>query len=300
MIRFFDRIFNRKGARKKAAVDVRTTPLSEEQLKTVTHEAVILRSVQYQVGSAQSVGMQREHNEDTIFALSSVIADGANDLPYGVFIVADGMGGHEHGEIASIMATRAMASHLIRHTFSMFLNPGAGEVSDSLQEIMDAGIVEAQVSVTSKAPGGGTTLTAALAIGDRLTIAHVGDSRAYLINPDGRMQIVTQDHSLVQRLKELGQITDVEARVHPQRNVLYRAIGQSDPLHADIKTHLLQRPAYLLLCSDGLWGVLEDSDIFRIVHDSSSPGEACQQLINAANSNGGPDNISVILVQFPE
>lgn len=300
MIRFFDRIFNRKGARKAAAIDVRTTPLSEEQLKSVARAEIPVRPYQYQIGSAQSVGMQREHNEDTIFALSSIIADGTHDAPYGVFIVADGMGGHEYGEVASVMAARAMASHLIRHTFSMFLNPGSDERSESMQEIMEAGISEAQISVTGKAPGGGTTLTAALAIGDRLTIAHVGDSRAYLIQPDGRIQIITQDHSLVQRLKELGQITDEEARVHPQRNVLYRAIGQSDPLHADIKTHLMPRPGYLLLCSDGLWGVLDDAEIFRIIRNNRNPNDACQALVTAANHNGGPDNISVILVYYPE
>lgn len=299
MIRFFERIFNRKNTQKKAALDVRTTPLSEEQLKAVTREEVSVRPIQYQVGSAQSVGLQRDHNEDTIFALSSIIADTTHDLPYGIFIVADGMGGHEHGEVASITAVRAMAAHLIRHTFSQFLSPLTDEFNESLQEIMEAGLAEAQSSVVRKAPGGGTTLTAALAIGDRLTVAHVGDSRGYFVYPDGRVQVVTQDHSFVQRLKELGQITDDEARVHPQRNVLYRAIGQNDPLHADIKTHLLPRPGYLMLCSDGLWGVLEDSDIYRIIRDSCNPGEACQNLVNAANQNGGPDNISVILVNFP-
>ncbi|HEX2980172.1 MAG TPA: protein phosphatase 2C domain-containing protein [Anaerolineaceae bacterium] len=149
------------------------------------------------------------------------------------------------------------------------------------------------------APGGGTTLTAALVIGEQVTLTHIGDSRAYFIYPDGRVQAITRDHSLVRRLQELGQLTEAEAAVHPQRNVLYRAIGQSEPVDADINTHLLPKPGYLLLCSDGLWNTVPESELFRVVHQAQTPTEACQRLVQLANDAGGPDNISVILVHCP-
>jgi protein phosphatase len=161
------------------------------------------------------------------------------------------------------------------------------------------GVHEAQQAVIKLAPGGGTTLTAAFVMGDQVTIAHVGDSRAYFLYPDGRMQSITRDHSLVRRLQELGQITEKEAAVHPQRNVLYRAIGQGEPFDSDVNTHLLPRPGYLLICSDGLWGVVPDMDIFQIVTNAPNPSMACHSLVEAANAAGGPDNISVVIVQYP-
>ncbi len=298
MFRFLKQWFRKKPASRPAVVDVKTAPLSEEQLAAVTQPGTV-RPVQLLAGSAQSVGMQREHNEDTLFAMTSLLADGGDDLPFGIFMIADGMGGHQHGEVASAAAARAMASYLISHVYKLFLDMQPQGQTESIQEMMEIGVAEAQRVVTHKAPGGGTTLTTALVIGDQLTIAHVGDSRAYLIHPDGRMQALTQDHSLVQRLLELGQISEEEAHVHPQRNVLYRAVGQSDPLHPDVKSFPLPRPCHLLLCSDGLWGVIEEKEIYRIIRGNPHPVEACQKLVDAANENGGPDNISVILVYYP-
>lgn len=292
------RLFKKKPNR-PSSLDIKTHPLSEEQLRSVTHESAALQPVHYLAGCGQSVGMQRDHNEDTLFFMNTLLADGVTDIPFGIFLVADGMGGHQHGEIASAVAARSMAGHLMSHVYNLFLALKAGEQTESLQEVMEAGVAEAQRAVSQKAPGGGTTLTAAVAIGDQLTIAHVGDSRAYLIFPDGRMQAVTQDHSLVQRLMELGQITEEEARVHPQRNVLYRAVGQADPLRPDVKTHQFPRGGYLLVCSDGLWGVVPEEDIFRIIRTSASPDQACQKLVDTANEFGGPDNISAVLVSYP-
>jgi protein phosphatase len=109
---------------------------------------------------------------------------------------------------------------------------------------------------------------------------------------------MTQDHSLVRRLQDLGQIDEKEASVHPQRNVLYRALGQSEPFRPDINTHTLPRPGWMLLCSDGLWGSVPDDEIYQIVRSASNPSAACRKLIDAANTAGGPDNISAILVQY--
>ena len=301
-MQFFRRIFQQSGRRRSSAEDIKTAPLSVEQLQAVSSETngSKMQPSQYVIGCGQSVGLQREHNEDTLFFLNTLLADGENDIPFGVFLIADGMGGHQHGEIASGVAARTMAGYLINHIYRLFLGLHSEQQTESIQEIMESGVNEAQSAVVQKAPGGGTTLTTAVLIGDQLTLAHVGDSRAYLIFPDGRMQAITQDHSLVQRLLELGQITEEEARVHPQRNVLYRAVGQSDALHADVKTHPMPHNGYLLLCSDGLWGVIGESEIFRIIKNSANPNDACQKLIAAANENGGPDNISAVLVFYPD
>jgi protein phosphatase len=153
--------------------------------------------------------------------------------------------------------------------------------------------------VIKLAPGGGTTLTAAFVLGDQVTLAHVGDSRAYFIYLDGRIQPITRDHSLVRRLQELGQISDREAAEHPQRNVLYRALGQSEPFEPDINTYPFPNAGYLMLCTDGFWGVVPESDVFPIIQSSPNLSIACHRMIEAANANGGPDNISVILVQYP-
>ncbi len=278
--------------------NVKTAPLSEEITTDVAMAPMTFTPAQLVVGTGQSVGKQRDHNEDTIFSLSSILADGSTELPFGVFVIADGMGGHQHGEIASGAAARAFADYILQKLFTPFLNGDSDNQSESLLELMENGVKEAQRAVVRKAPGGGTTLTAALVLGEQVTMAHVGDSRAYFIYPDGRIQPITQDHSLVRRLQELGQITEEEAKVHPNRNVLYRALGQAEPFRPDIHTHPIPRPGYMMLCSDGLWGVVSDAEIFRIVNGAKSLSMACHELVEAANSAGGPDNISVILVQY--
>ena len=145
-------------------------------------------------------------------------------------------------------------------------------------------------------PGSGTTLTCALVIDSRAYLAHVGDSRAYLYYNQELKQI-TRDHSYVDKLVELGQISAEAAAVHPQRNVLYRAVGQGDQLEIDI--HLLDLPngSRLLLCSDGLWGMLSDSIIQAMLASARSPQDACQELIAAANEAGGRDNITAIVIE---
>lgn len=298
MFDFFKQLF--KKDEPLSEIDVQTTPLSNEQVKSIEKEVNIHTPPQLLVGSAQSVGMQRDHNEDTLYTLNAMFADGRNDTPFGIFIVADGMGGHQNGEVASSVAARTMAEFLINHLYSKVLGTKSGGQIESLHEIMEEGVREAQDAVLKNAPGGGTTLTAALVMGERVTIAHVGDSRAYFIHPDGRMRAITKDHSLVRRLIELGQINEEEAAVHPQRNVLYRALGQLEPFRPEVNTHLLPHPGYLMLCSDGLWGVVGDTEIFRIVTKNPDPSNACQQLVAAANAAGGPDNISAILVQYLE
>jgi serine/threonine protein phosphatase PrpC len=224
----------------------------------------------------------------------------SKQLPFGLYIIADGMGGHQHGEVASGISVRAMSDYIIRNLFLPLFGPQGQPPEDSLREIIDQAVSEAHHSILKTAVGGGTTLTAAIILGDQLMISHVGDSRAYAIYPDGTYKILTRDHSLVKRLEELGQITSAEAAIHPQRNVLYRALGQGEPFEPDINSHPLPHTGYLMLCSDGLWGVVPERELIEMVRASPTPEQACHKMVNAANTAGGPDNISVILVRIPE
>ncbi len=297
MDKFFQKLFGRK---RTIPPSVDTAPLSEEVIQSVPLEAQTkYQPSQFIVGCGQSIGKLRDHNEDSLFTLHTILAGEGEDIPIGIFIVADGMGGHQHGEAASRIAIRTMAGHIIRKLYLPFFNIYPSSQSESLQEVMQTGVQEAQQAVLKEVPGGGTTLTAAFLLGEQVTVAHVGDSRAYFIHPDGRIQPLTRDHSLVRRLQELGQITEKEASVHPQRNVLYRAIGQGEPFESDINTYQFPSDTTLLLCSDGLWGVVPEGELLSIVNSAPSPIIACQRLVDAANGAGGPDNISVILVHNP-
>ena len=134
-------------------------------------------------------------------------------------------------------------------------------------------------------------------VGDLAHFAHVGDSRAYLITRDGLEQI-TRDHSLVQRLIELGQLTEEEAKDHPQKNVLYRALGQNESLEVDALTRRLPAESRLLICSDGLWGLVEEREIFEVAINTADPQQACNKLVDLANGGGGNDNITVIILKI--
>ncbi len=296
MLDAIKKIFQKKETQ-KAFVSVETAPLSEEQLKRVTRESFEIKPSQYAIGCAQSVGKQRDHNEDAIFYFNAIFANGEQDTQFGLFIIADGMGGHQFGEVASGSAAKAMGEYLVQKLYFPLFSIDPELPSESLQEMIENGVKNAQNAVLRNAPGGGTTLTAVLILGEQVTTAHVGDSRLYSIYPDGRMEAMTNDHSLVRRLLELGQITEKEAENHPNKNVLYRALGQSEPFKPDVQTIPLPKPGYMLICSDGLWGTVREDEIFRIVSSEDSPSKACSLLVDAANQAGGPDNISVILIK---
>jgi serine/threonine protein phosphatase PrpC len=247
------------------------------------------------VGSGCSVGLVREHNEDTIFTQTSLLADGNQQLAYGIFIIADGMGGHERGELASSLAVKITAHYIISTIQDNILNLNPDGSTESVQEILSAAVSKAQKAVLQHALGGGTTLTVVVIIGDRVNIAHVGDSRAYFIFPDERMEILTKDHTFVDQLIRIGQITEEQAKDHPEKNVLYRAIGQMEELEADIETYQYPEDGYILICSDGLWGVVPEHKIVQIVTSTPNLAVACDKMVKAANEHGGPDNISVIL-----
>lgn len=276
-----------------------TAPLSEQQIHSIVSNQNPRFDLQQLIASAgQSVGKQRELNEDSIFALTATMAGNAGNLPFGLYIVADGMGGHQFGEVASNAAIRSVAGYVMRKFQPYLFQVKPETLEESFQEIMQAAVAEAQRAIQKEAPGSGTTLTAALVVGQQITVAHVGDSRAYFVYPDGRIESITRDHSLVKRLEELGHITPEEAANYPHRNVLYRALGQGEMLDPDIFTLGFPQPGYLMICSDGLWGVIAEQDLVRAINEAPNLQRACQNLVNAANIAGGPDNISVILVQL--
>jgi serine/threonine protein phosphatase PrpC len=292
--RFFRRLFRRE--RNDSAV---TAPLSEQQIHSILNNQVSGMEVQQLLSACgQSTGKQRDSNEDSLLAVTATIAGPGGSIPFGLYIVADGMGGHQDGEIASNAAIRVFAGNIMRKFSPYLFNLPSQVIDESLQEIMLSAINDAHHAIQRNAPGSGTTLTAALVLGQQMTIAHIGDSRAYATYPDGRMELLTRDHSLVKRLEELGQLTSLEAAASPHRNVLIRALGQSESVEPDIFTLPFPPGGTLLLCSDGLWGVVSDTNMQQIVMEMPTLSGACQNLVLAANNAGGPDNISVVLAQI--
>lgn len=251
------------------------------------------------VGYASDVGQLRKHNEDTLITFQGVHLGHNAAGPFGFFVVTDGMGGHQAGEVASSLAARLVTHQVIKKIYLPFLldeTPGAD--MDPLTEILRDAVEEANGQVHKRVPGGGTTLTCALILGQRAYIAHVGDSRAYLLTGHDMRQL-TQDHSFVGRLIELGELSPEEAAVHPQRHVLYRAVGQGDRLDIDTYQQPLPPGSRLLLCSDGLSGLVPEEEIGKIIASAATPQVACQRLIEAANRAGGPDNITAVLIETP-
>ncbi len=287
------------GGSKRGDKGLTTAPLSEQQIQAIVRGQSAQYEMQQLVAAAgQSVGKQRDHNEDSLTAITATMAGKASSVPFGLYIVADGMGGHQFGEVASNAAVRVIAGHILRKFHSYLFTVPTQQPDESLQEIMEQAVKEAHRIVQKDAPGGGTTITAALVVGQQVTLGHVGDSRAYAIYPSGRIEQLTRDHSLVKRLEELGHLNHEEAAAFPHRNVLIRALGQGDTLDVDVFTVPFPPNGTLLLCSDGLWGVVSEAEIWRSLTESPSLPRACQNMINAANAAGGPDNISVILVQM--
>jgi len=298
-----DKLFNRKPTKVSSGAETPTVPITELPPSEVTVEARGLVQPglpQIIVGCAQSVGKQRDHNEDSLLAINALLSGNGAYIPFGLYIVADGMGGHKHGEIASGLAVRTVANQVVNRVFLILLSPESKSPSDPIQEILEASLQEAHSLVMKEAPGSGTTLTAVMVLDKHMTIAHVGDSRMYAITPGGEVSLITRDHSLVMRMMELGQLSEKDAAIHPQRNVLYRALGQGEIFAPDITTSPLPASGSLLLCSDGLWGVVPQPEIARIIKANPDPRVAAQLLVDAANAAGGPDNISAILIRLPD
>ncbi len=250
-------------------------------------------------GAAQSIGQERNKNDDALLVFSGS-SESVERLPdFGLYCVADGLGGYEHGATASAVAVRSLARSLTQGAILDLLASEQGQEPEALEELVAHAIKQANRDVRAKAEGGATTLTSALLAGDKIIFGHVGDSRAYLVTESG-MEQLTRDHSLVHQLVETGTITEEEAESHPQRNVLWNAMGKSIDIKVD--TSQIEKPmnAFLLLCTDGLWGVVSEEEIHAIIHETPNPQLACDALVAAANDGGGPDNVTVVIVHFPD
>ena len=226
-----------------------------------------------EVGATTDIGRVRERNEDSILV----------EPP--LYVVADGMGGHRGGQVASRVALE---------TIEKLASEGRGSLPDHVRganrAVWDRSVEDERLS------GMGTTLTAARVDGASALIAHVGDSRAYLLR-DGVLRQITDDHTLVARMVKSGEITEAEAEVHPHKNVLTRALGTDESVEVDEDTITLQDGDRLLLCSDGLTGMVTEDQIQAILENSDQPQQAADRLVKAANRAGGIDNISVVVLE---
>lgn len=235
--------------------------------------------------SVTDVGQRRKMNQDYVFA---------SELPVGklpnLFIVADGMGGHNAGDYASRFVTNTI-KELIENS----------NETDAVQA-MESAIQKSNVLLREEAIkreelwGMGTTIVVTTIMDGVAHTANVGDSRLYLIG-DAGMQQITQDHSLVEEMVRLGQLTKEEARRHPDKNIITRAIGAGKIVQIDFFEYDIKDGDKILMCSDGLTNMVEDSDIEQIVKNGKSVEEQANELIKVANDHGGKDNIAVILIE---
>ena len=223
----------------------------------------------------------RENNEDFFVV----------DLEHRLFIVADGMGGHNAGEIPSSLAAAAVREYISKVDGG---NPGIN-IKSAVQAANKKVFSHALHGTPQE--GMGTTLTVLWIVASKAYVAHVGDSRAYVVR-NGYMNKITSDHSLVQEMLENGGLSENEARYHPQRNILTRAIGIQDQAEVDLNEFFLEANDILLLCSDGLSSVLSDSEIHDIIKASISVEQAGSRLVNGAAQKGGHDNITAIIVSI--
>ncbi len=277
-------LFNRK--RKNKSLD---------EINAFTNKSIPLH---LEVQLAQSLGITRNHMEDAIYALNIKTQLPKSHTTLGIFMVADGMGGHMYGDVASSVAIQSTAASLHK-TLVGPLHDVQTELSDeAIATILEGALQTAHNAVLEKVKGGGTTLTVALVLNKKLYFAHVGDSRLYITSATKPLKALTLDHSLVQRLVELGQISQEDANDHPQRNVLFRALGQNEGFKADIGNIEITEPCTLLLCSDGLWGLVNQESLSKRINDGGSYENMVNSLIEMANDAGGTDNISAILVKI--
>ncbi len=233
------------------------------------------------------LGQRRENNED-----SCLYGEGANEPEFArrgrVLIVADGMGGHQGGGEASLIAVNAVRQNYFEANADTPAMALVGGFQAAHQQILDYARKHPELD------GMGTTCTAAAVLGHSLYYAHCGDCRLYLVR-NGSISCLTRDHSLVGQLVESGAITRDEAAVHPQRHILSAALGSGDEVSADVSSEPVQLSTgnILMICSDGLWGQFKDEEIHHTL--TSMPlSEACQSLVDQANQRGGPDNITLL------
>ncbi len=254
-------------------------------------------NVTFAIGHCTDVGRTRSLNEDSLLTMHFAPEAESEGITSGLFAVADGMGGHTAGDVASqlIVQTIKRQANEDLHT----LEKRENALNDP-RHWLESAVAAANQSVYEQRriadTDMGSTLVAALLVNNQATIANVGDSRAYLLTETDIIQITT-DHSLVERLVAAGQITSEEAIDHPQKNVIYRVIGDKPQTQVDLFQQHLANNQALLLCSDGLNGFVPDETIWRTWREAPTPQAACERLVDLANQAGGKDNITVVIVQ---
>jgi serine/threonine protein phosphatase PrpC len=256
-----------------------------------------MRGPRRRLGFASNVGKVRSVDEDALLAMEIQTAYLSEPRTRLLLIVADGMGGHRRGDVASRTAVRVVASTMIplltseenipRATYDRALRAAIGNANHAIIE---------ESRRHQEMEGMGTTLSLAVVDGRHLHVANVGDSRTYIINEREILQ-VTRDHSLVQELVDRGELAPEEARHHPRKNVITMALGVYEEVTPDIGTLTTEPGDLVLLCCDGLINHVDDEQIHRVVLEARDPQNACETLVALANKGGGTDNISVIVAR---
>ena len=252
--------------------------------------------VQPRASGLSDVGVIRSHNEDCFDI----------DPEHQVFVVADGMGGHSHGEIASRIAVEAIREFVSRTadeeaTLPFDLDPRLGRHSNRLKAAIRVAHEKVIKAIRQDATlhGMGTTVVGLLVDADSAAIAHVGDSRCYRLR-EGKLELLTQDHTWVNEQVVAGFLSEEQARVHPLKNVVTRALGGDAEVDVDVREWRLTKGDLFLLCSDGLTTMLNDQEIFDRLKGDGRLEDLCGRLVRDANSRGGYDNVSVLLVKIED
>ncbi|MBF8264985.1 MAG: protein serine/threonine phosphatase [Dehalococcoidia bacterium] len=266
--------------------------LKEKPFKLDSQQSLI----GYEVASLSDTGKLRVKNEDALGAFQFSLNQHQNGIPLGLFMVADGMGGCQAGDVAANIAVSTVNQEITRQLPDITMYT---DNEEAITEILEDSFRQAHRNIMS-APayrkGMGTTLVAALVINGTAYIANVGDSRAYLINWSGLKQITT-DHSLAWMLASCGQNKSEDVYSHPRQNLLLRSLGSSEELVVDMFSEQLAVGDEMLLCSNGLWEMARDEEIEDILHQNMTPLQKVQHLIDLANANGGVDNITVVIIK---
>lgn len=232
------------------------------------------------------VGQARDMNQDYMFASENPIGNLPN-----LFVVADGMGGHNAGDVASRLAIETLVRWILEHTEEtnplIIFQKAIEEVNGELLELSQN---------NEQLQGMGTTMVAAVLDGDILYVANVGDSRLYVVEED--IKQITRDHSLVEEMVRRGELSKEEARNHPNKNIITRAIGTSAQIAVDCFEEKITKGTTILLCSDGLTNMIEDTGIFSIITEAPDLETAGKRLVAVSNLNGGKDNITVVLANL--
>ena len=234
--------------------------------------------------SMTDIGRKREINQDYVFATDETIGNLPNLL-----VVADGMGGHRAGDFASRFTVEVLAEEVQNSKETHPEQILGNAIQTANERLME------EAAKDSRLEGMGTTLVAATILDHVLYFANVGDSRLYLINKEIRQ--LSKDHSMVEEMVRLGGLTEEEAKHHPDKNIITRAMGVKDKVEPDFFEYRLKGGDTILMCSDGLTNMVDDDEIFQIVKSARYIVEAVETLIQIANENGGSDNIGIVLAQ---